>query len=308
MARRAKVVLAEVVPDQIRTYGENYIHVSEIDRFVEHSPPPLPPQFADLDLAGLLNKFGMVLTDEEEARIAEVIGETIAADIIRDGDCIQVGGGSVSGTMCAFLHNKHDLGIHSEVIPGGTADLVKEGVITGNRKSINRGKVVGTALSGLSPEELGFFNENPVLELYDITKINHPRVISQNDNVVAINNALSIDLTGQVNAASFGTRMFTSAGGQPDFLMGALWSHGGRAITVLPATGKKGTVSRIVPILEPGTEVAVSRYFVDHVVTEYGIAKLFGKTRKERVEELIAVAHPDFRAELRKEAQKLSWI
>lgn len=300
LSQSCDLVLAEVTPGLIRTYGDNYIHVSEIDKLAEYVSPPGGEEG--------LKKVGMVTASGEEARIAEIIGATVAGELIKDEDVIQFGGGTVSGAMAAFLGNKHDLGVHSEVIPGGVPTLVKEGVITGRRKNIHTGKVTGTCFGGLSVEEMAFVNNNPLFELYDITYINNPKLISSYDNMVAINNALVVDLTGEIASDSLGPKMYTGAGGQLDFVVGALLSKGGRSIHVLPSTGAKGSQSRIVSMLAQGQGTTVPRAFADYVVTEYGVASLLGKSRKERVNELIAIAHPDFRGELREAAKKLSWI
>jgi 4-hydroxybutyrate CoA-transferase len=185
--------------------------------------------------------------------------------------------------------------------------LVREGVINGKYKTLNPGKVVVTALGGSTKEEMEWANNNPLFELVDVEYLEDIRVIAAHDNMVAINNALSIDLTGQIASESIGTRIMSVAGGQIPFVFGALLSKGGRSITVLSSTAREGSISRIRPVLEPGTAVTIPRNCAQYVVTEYGIANLWGKSVRERAEELISIAHPDFRAELRKEAQKLFW-
>jgi len=296
------LVLTEVNPGFIRTYGENYVHVSQISKFVEMDPSH---QLSHEDVSKAL---GVVVKDENEAGIAEVICSFVATDLVRDGDVLQTGVGSISGAMYAFLHEKHDLGIHSEVLAGGILDLVKEGVITGKTKNIKTGKVVATAITGLNEKEMEFIHMNPMFELHRTSYVNDPRVISQNDRVVAINNALAVDLSGQIASDSLGPLMYSGAGGQFCFVMGALLSRGGRSVTVLAATAKEGKVSRITPTLEKGQGVSVPRVIADYVVTEYGIASLFGKTMKQRANELISIAHPDFRSELRASARKLGWL
>jgi 4-hydroxybutyrate CoA-transferase len=293
------LVIGEVVPGLIRTYGESYAHVSEIAFFA-----PCDPSFKHEHAA--TERVGLVLKDDKEVEIASVIGATVASELIKDGDVIQIGGGAVSAAIGGFLHDKHDLGIHSEIITGGIVDLVKEGVITGRTKKVHPGKVTATCCSGLANEELSYIDNNPAFELYRVSHTNDPRVISGNDNVVTINNALAVDFSGQVASDSLGPRLYSGVGGQLDFALGAMMSQGGRSITVLPATAIGGAVSRIVPTLVLGQGVSIPRGWVDYVVTEYGIASLFGKTSRERAEELISIAHPDFRAELRKKAQELS--
>lgn len=185
-------------------------------------------------------------------------------------------------------------------------ELVEAGVINGSRKSINRGKVVTTCFL-VREDLLSHVHMNPAFELHPGEYVNDIRIISAHDNLVAINNALSVDLTGQVTAETLGATPYSSPGGQLDFVIGAAASRGGRSITVLPATALAGKVSRIVPQFAAGTVVTVPRTLADYIVTEYGIATLRDKTQRERAEELVAVAHPDFRAQLRDEARKLFW-
>jgi len=299
--KNCELVIGEIVPGLIRTYGENYVHVSEIDFFVE-ADPSFKHDPKDT------KRGGMVLENEKELEIATVIGTTIATDLIKDGDVIQIGAGAVSGAIAGLLHNKQDLGIHSEIIPGGIVDLVKEGVITGRTKKANPGKVVATSCMGVNQEELSFIHQNPMFELYGAGYTNDPRVISLNDNVVSINNALAVDLTGQVASDSLGPRPYSGVGGQLDFVLGSMMSRGGRSIIAIPATAKGGTLSRITPTLNPGQGVSVPRTWVDYVVTEWGIASLFGKSLRERAEELISIAHPDFRNELRNGAKGIGLL
>jgi 4-hydroxybutyrate CoA-transferase len=206
-----------------------------------------------------------------------------------------------------ILNNKLDLGWHSETTPFGIIKLIREGVITGKRKTLNTGKAVAAACGGGTKEDMDFVNGNPIFELYDGEYILDPRVISAHDNMVAINAAISVDLTGQINGESLGSIPFSGTGGQLAFATGAQLSKGGHFITALPSTAQKGKASRIVPMHESGTVVTVPRTLADIVVTEYGVARLRGKTQRERAEALIAIAHPDFRAELRKEANRLFW-
>ena len=296
--RAAKLVLAEVSPNLIRTYGDNYIHVSEIDYFVPHTPTERAPGATDIlgrKTAG---------PGEVEKTIAEHVGS-----LIQNGDVIEVGVGGVAEwiTQLDVLANKHDLGIHSENLPRGMASLVMNGVVTGKLKTINTGKVVSTACGGGTKKEMDFIDMNPVFELYDSGYVLDPKVIGAHDNMVSINAAMSIDLTGQIAAESIGPMMVSGTGGQLAFAIGAALSKGGRNITVLPSTARQGEVSRIVPQLENGTVVTVPRTMADAVVTEYGIARLKGKTQRQRAEELINIAHPDFRADLKNEVRRLFW-
>ncbi|MDP3064506.1 MAG: acetyl-CoA hydrolase/transferase C-terminal domain-containing protein [Chloroflexota bacterium] len=290
-AQRAKTVLAEVDRNQIRTCGDNFIHVSEIDYFVEHTPPerevqPLPP------------------IEDSFPGLAEHI-----ATLVKDGDTIQTGAAPLVGPLLSLgmFDQKHDLGFHTEIIPWGVVKLVREGVITGRRKTLHPGKVVATTFATYpNEEELRYLDNNPLFELYGVDYVNNIKIIAAHDNMVAINSALSMDLTGQVTVETiFGQRLWNGPGGFPDFLIGAALSKGGRSILAFPSTAMGGTVSRIVPLLEEGSAVTAPRTFTDYVVTEYGIARLWGKSFRQRAEELIAIAHPDFRSELKKQAQKL---
>ncbi|MBI4300824.1 MAG: 4-hydroxybutyrate CoA transferase, partial [Chloroflexi bacterium] len=206
---------------------------------------------------------------------------------------------------CGAFDGKNDLGWHSETTPAGIVGLVKKGIFTGLYKTHHKGKMVASAFRGEDPEEAAYVDRNPMWELYGLTYVNDIRFIASHDNQVAINNALAVDLTGQIASESLGPGVYAGPGGQPEFAIGAVLSKGGRSITVLPSTARNGAISRIVPVLRPGTAVTVPRHFADCIVTEYGVAHLLGKSQRERAEELIAIARPDFRAELRSEAQKL---
>ncbi len=294
----AKTVIAEVNKNLIRTYGDNFVHVSEIDYFTEHISSGKLPGGSDL-LGRKKREPGQV-----ERAIAEYIGS-----LVNDGDCLQIGVGSTSEWVAQLgvLDNKIDLGWHSETTPKGAIKLAREGVITGRRKNINQGKFVAIAVGGGDEEDMDFVNENPLFELYDANYVLDARVISANHNVFSVNSAVAIDLTGQVAAESIGPMMVSGPGGQLAFSIGAQFSVGGRFLNSLPSTAKGGTISRIVPRLLEGTIVTVPRTLTDIVVTEYGIARLRGKSQRERALELISVAHPDFRAKLKKEAEKLFW-
>jgi len=296
--RGAKMVMAEVNKNLIRTYGENYVHISEIDYFVEHTPSGRTP--GSTDLLGRKT----VEAGEVEKTIAGYVGT-----LIKDGDTLQIGVGSTS-EWCArlgILDNKHDLGWHSETTPRGIIKLIREGVITGKYKTINTGKAVATACGGGTLEDMEWVNMNPKFELYPAEYVLDVRTIAAHDNMVAINTAVMVDLTGQISAESIGTRLISAAGGQTAFAIGANLSKGGRNITVLPSTAADGKISRIKAVLDPGTVVTVPRIMADYIVTEYGIARLKGKTQRQRALEMINIAHPDFRAELKKEAEKLYW-
>ena len=291
-------VIAEVNDRLIRTYGDNYVHVSEIDYFVEHLSRKGQPGTGSL---------GGRVVKEPEPYMKDIV--TNVASLIKDGDCLQIGVGRTTEPMIrmGMLDGKQDIGFHSEATPPGVISLVREGVINGKRKTLLPERVVVTSIGGGSREDMQWINNNPLFYLVDLLWLEDIRVISQNDNMVAINNALAIDLTGQITAESLGPRLISVAGGQIPFAFGALLSRGGRSITVLPSTAREGTVSRIMPHLPEGTAITLQRNIADLVVTEYGVAKLRNKTIRQRCEELIAIAHPDFRAELKKEARRLYW-
>ena len=296
--QEAKLVIAEVNKNLISTYGENFVHISEIDYFVEHISGGGAPGTGTL--AGRAKK-------ELEPYLKDIAG--YVGELINDRDTIQIGVGRTTEPLVrlGMLDDKHDLGYHSEATPQGIITLVKKGVITGKYKSINPEKVIVTSLGGGTREEMEWAANNPMFHLVDVGYLEDIRVIAAHDNMVAINNALAIDFTGQIAAESLGTRILSVAGGQIPFVFGALLSKGGRSITVLPSTARGGAVSRIMPMLPQGTGVTIQRNCADHIVTEYGIARLYGKTVRQRTQELIAIAHPDFRAELREEAQKMFW-
>ncbi len=244
---------------------------------------------------------------EEEIAVTEVICTLVASELVRDRDTVQIGVGTVSAAMGMYLGEKTDLGVQTELITGGIPQLVGDGVVTGKYKTLHREKVVGSACAALTEGELRMIDGNPAFELYDFGYTDDVRLLLQEDNLVAINNALLVDLTGQVAAETIGPRVWTGVGGQTAFMIAAQYSRGGRSVTVLPSShildGRR--VSRIVGALPEGTIVTVPRVFVDYVVTEHGIASLRGKTVRERASELIAVGHPEFRKDLKAEAKQL---
>jgi 4-hydroxybutyrate CoA-transferase len=296
--REAKVVLAEVNERMIRTYGDNFVHVSEIDYFVEHTPTGKVPGGTDI--------LGRRSTGPGELE-KTVAG--YAGTLVKDGDCLEIGVGGNAEWVAQLggLESKHDLGWHSENTVRGIGALVMNGVINGKHKNIHQGKAVATAVGGGTKEEMDFIHDNPLFEVYSSAYILDPRVIASHDNMVAINSAIAVDMTGQIAAESVGPVMTSGSGGQLSFAIGAYLSRGGRSIVAIPSTARDGTLSRIVPMLERGTIVSTPRTLADMVVTEYGIARLKGRTQRERALELIGVAHPDFRAELKKEAERLYW-
>ena len=292
LIKYSRTVIAEVNLSFIRTGGDNFVHLSEIDAFVEvPNSEEFRPPFPALELS------------EQVKKIAAHV-----APLIRDGDTIEVGAGSTSEAIvqAGIFAGRNDLGWHTERIPRGGVELVRQGIFTGDRKTLHPGKAVATAVA-FSREERDFVHHNPHFELYGVAYVNHLRTIAAHDNMVAINNALRVDLTGQVVADSFGPQMFTGTGGLPEYAIASVYSKGGRSIIVLPSTTSDGKISRIVPLIEEGSFITSPRQFTDYVVTEYGVAQLFGKTQRRRAEELIAIAHPDFRPELEKAAKRVFW-
>jgi 4-hydroxybutyrate CoA-transferase len=292
LIKYSRTVIAEVNLSFIRTGGDNFVHLSEIDHFVElPGSEEFRPPFPALEL------------NEQVKKIAAHV-----APLIRDGDTIEVGAGSTSEAIvqAGIFAGRNDLGWHTERIPRGGVELVRQGIFTGVRKTLHPGKAVATAVA-FSREERDFVHQNPHFELYGVAYVNHLRTIAAHDNMVAINNALRVDLTGQVVADSFGPQMFTGTGGLPEYAIASVYAEGGRSIIVFPSTTSDGKISRIVPLIEEGSFITSPRQFTDYVVTEYGVARLFSKTQRRRAEELIAIAHPDFRPELEKAAKRVFW-
>ena len=284
-AQVAKTVVAQVNPNMPRTHGDSFIHVREIDFIVESEQQIIelqPPRIGPVE---------------------EAIGKHIAG-LVEDGSCLQLGIGGIPDAVLLFLHEKNDLGIHSEMFSEGVVDLYNEGVITNRNKAINRDKMAATFLMG-TRRLYDFVDDNPAVNMFPVNIINDPYLIGQNDRVVAINSAIQVDLMGQVVADAMGATQFTGIGGQVDFVRGAARSRDGKAIIALPSTAKKGTVSRIVAALAPGTAVTTMRADVDYVVTEHGVAHLRGKGLRERADELLDVADPAFRDQIRDEAAAL---
>jgi len=244
---------------------------------------------------------------EEEARNTATICQLVADRLVPDRSTIQVGVGSTSGVMMRHLGNHHDLGMQTEIIPWVSAKLVREGVLTGKYKKIFPELVVGSAFAIATPrEELDYADGHPGFELYDFNLTDDVRLIAKEEGIVSVNNALSIDLTGQVDSESMGPQMYTGSGGQTAFAVGACMA-GGKTIFVLPSSAmvKGERKSRIMPVLPAGSVVTAPRAYVQYVVTEYGIADIRGKTLRQRANELIAIAHPDFRAELTEQARRI---
>jgi len=236
----------------------------------------------------------------EVSEVARKIGENIAS-LITDGATIQMGIGEIPDAVLDFLEDKKHLGVHTEMFSDGLVDLFEAGVVTNERKTLHRGKIVASFVIG-TRRAFDFVDNNPFMEFHPSEYVNDPYVVSRNDKMVAINSAISIDLTGQVCADSIGTRVYSGFGGQLDFIRGAARSEGGVPIIALPSTAKGGKVSRLVDTLIPGSGVVTTRADVHFVVTEYGIANLYGRSLRERARSLIDISHPDFREELERAA------
>ena len=274
----AKTVIAQVNSYMPRTFGNSIRHVREFDAFVEINEP-LPQ-----------------VPSAEISQVEQQIGKN-CADLIHDGECLQLGIGGIPNAVCTQLWNKKDLGLHSELVGDGVVDLLEAGVINNAKKQIHRGRtVIGAALG--TDKLNAYINNNPSVEMHPINYVNNPSVIAKNDNVVSINSCLQVDLLGQVVADTVGLNQFSAVGGQVDFVRGATMSRGGRSIIAMPSTAKRGHLSRIVPIITEGSAITTPRNDVNYVVTEYGVAQLKGKTLKERARALIKICHPKFRPKL----------
>lgn len=279
-AESAKIVIAEVTPNMPRTFGESVIHVSDIDYIVETESSPA------------------ILTPPELSENDEKIGKNIA-ELINDGDCLQLGIGAVPDAILSFLTDKKDLGIHSEMFSDGVVNLVEKGVINCSRKNFHPGRMIVTFLMG-TEKLYKFANNNPLVEMYPVNYVNNPAVIARNDNMISVNSALQVDFTGQVVSDTIGYKQYSGTGGQLDFVRGAAWSNGGKSILAFSSTAAGGKLSRIVPHIDEGASVTTPRTDTHFIVTEYGIADLRGKSVVERGKSLIKIAHPDFRESLAK--------
>jgi 4-hydroxybutyrate CoA-transferase len=341
-AKRARCVIASIDERAIRTFGTNFIHVSEIDRLAE---PPQQPELNEEEWQTIYRMFFKKKPEEVRSHlsllppaglrmmigIAEAMGAEKGGDfvaphvgldepaeaaigiarylkeVIRDGATIQIGVGRPSSFMVKLgvFDDKNDLGLHSEMGCPGIALLVKQGVANGKYKTHHPGKAVFSTFMGCGAEDVEFVAGNPAFEQYDTDYVVNIRTVALHDNMVSINNGLQVDLTGQIcSETQFGNRMINGQGGQTEMHIGAFLARGGRAITLLHSTAVGGE-STIVPQLAQGSLVTIPRHFADTVITEYGIARLLDKTHRERAQELIKVAHPDHRDRLRQEAKKL---
>jgi acetyl-CoA hydrolase len=284
-AERARVVIALVNRRMARSLGDSFIHASKLTHVVEIDRMPV--------------ELAMV---SEIGEVSRAIGAHVAS-LIEDGATLQMGIGEIPDAVLLFLKQRRHLGVHTEMFSDGLVELFESGVVTGEAKTLHRGKIVASFVLG-TRRSFDFLDNNPFVEFHPSDYVNDPFIVAQNDRMVAINSALAVDLTGQVAADSIGTSIYSGFGGQLDFIRGAARSKGGKPIIALPSTAKDGRVSRIADTLLPGSGVVTTRADVHYVVTEYGIASLHGRSLRERADALIAIAHPDFREELRAAARR----
>lgn len=280
----AKIVIAEVNDKMPRTLGDSFVHVSQIDKFVEVSRDIIelpPPKITEIE---------------------KQIGKNCAS-LIEDGSTLQLGIGALPDALLGFLKDKKDLGIHSEMISDGVVDLIEEGVINNSKKTLHKDKVVVTFLMG-TKKLYDYVDNNPLFEMHPVDYVNDPTVIMKNDKMVSINSCVQVDLMGQVASESIGLKQISAVGGQVDFVRGANMSKGGKSIIAMASSIKDGKVSKIVPLLDEGAAITTNRNDVRYIVTEYGIADLFGKSLRQRGRELIKIAHPNFRPMLIEEWER----
>ena len=286
--KKAERVVVQVNPHAPRTHGNCHIHLSEVDHIIECNEP-------------IVEQPAPGITPIEEA-----IGGYLA-ERIEDGSTLQLGFGGIPNAVSRALLTKKDLGIHTELLTDGMVDLMLAGAVNGSRRTIHRGKTLATFAIG-TKRLYDFMHDNPMIEMHPVDYVNDPFVIGRNDNMVSINATIEVDLLGQCCSESFGHLQWSGTGGQADFVRGANISRGGKSFITTASTAKHGMVSCIVPTLTPGASVTTSKNDVDHVVTEFGVAKLRGQTARQRALNLIDIAHPDFRSELREAARKMNRI
>ena len=282
---KARAVVLECNPNVPFAHGQCHVHISQVTRIVESAE-----QVMEVGLPTI-------------GPVQEAIGKYVA-DMIEDGSTLQIGYGGIPDAVVMQLSGKHDLGIHTEMMGDGILTLVECGAVTNRQKSFMKGKMVATFALG-SNKLYQFMHHNPMIEMHPSNFTNDPYIAGQNDKLMSINASLQVDLLGQCGSESIGHLPYSGTGGQSDFVRAANRSRGGKSFIVLPSTAKDNTLSRIVPVLSPGTHVSTSKNDVNYVVTEYGVAQLRGKSAKQRAQALIAIAHPDFRGELRSAANKM---
>ncbi|MBI5507199.1 MAG: 4-hydroxybutyrate CoA-transferase [Deltaproteobacteria bacterium] len=280
----AKKVVVQVNENMPRVLGDSFIHVSKVSAIVEHSE-------------ALPELKGRAITDVERQ-----IGSHIRK-MIPDGATLQMGIGGIPDAVYEMLDGLSDLGIHTEMFADGAMQAIERGIVTGAKKTLHPGKAIITFALG-SRALYDFLDNNPVIEAHPVEHVNDPYIIGENENLIAINSALEVDLTGQVCADSIGARIYSGFGGQVDFIRGAARAKGGKPIIALPSTAKNGAETRITPFLKQGAGVVTTRADVHYVVTEFGVAHLFGKNLRQRVEALVSIAHPRFQDDLIRAAKE----
>ncbi|RLB57613.1 MAG: acetyl-CoA hydrolase, partial [Deltaproteobacteria bacterium] len=280
----ARQVVVQVNSYMPRVHGDGFIHIDQADRVVFHDEPLLEYH------------------DDSDSQVVQQIGNHVAR-LVRDGDTIQVGYGSIPDAILSHLHRHRHLGVHTELITPGVVELIRLGVVDNSRKNLDRGKSVATFCMG-TRDTYEYIHDNPEVDFRTVDYTNDPLVIARHDNMVAINSALEIDLTGQATAESIGHQFYSGIGGQADFMRGAVMARNGRTILAMAATAEGGERSRIVPFLQEGAGATLNRGDIYYVVTEYGIAYLHGKNIRQRAMELIAIAHPRFRPWLLEQARR----
>ena len=287
-AKCARYVVAQINDQMPRTFGDSFIHVNDLDVVVDSSRPLC------------------AMKQPQITHMHKAIARNVA-DLIEDGAVLQTGIGGIPDAVLPFLMDRKDLAIHSELVSDGVIPLINAGVITGARKNFKPRKIIlGFAIG--TKQLFDFVDNNPIFEFHPTAYTNDPALIARNDNMVAINSALQIDLTGQVCSDSIGNQFYSGIGGQVDFIRGASRSKHGKPIIAISSTAKDDAISRIVPMLSPGAGVVTSRGLIRYVVTEYGIAYLHGKTIRQRAQALIDIAHPNFREELYQFCEKTKWL
>ena len=287
-AESAKIIIAEVNNQMPRTLGDSFIHVSKLDYIV-----PVDYELPELAMGA-----------EGPSEVVESIASYIA-ELIPDGATMQMGIGAIPDAVLKYLFDKKDLGVHTELFSDGVIKLVEAGVLTNAQKTLHTGKIIAGFVLG-TKQLYKWVHNNPLIEFHRTEYVNDPFVVAKNERMVAVNSAIEVDLTGQVCADSIGAKLYSGVGGQLDFIYGAARSKDGVPIISLPSKAK--TFSRIVPMLKQGAGVVTSRNHVHYVVTEYGVASLYGKTIRQRALALIGIAHPEFRDELKLQAKELHYI
>ena len=287
-AKSARFVIAQVNDQMPRTYGDSFLHVSNLDALVEVSRPLCE------------------LPTETITPLHRAIARNVAT-LIEDGSTLQMGIGGIPDAVLLELGDRRDLGIHTEMLSNSAIPLIESGVINGSRKTLHPRKIILGFVLG-TKELFDYVNDNPIFEFHPCRYTNDPFIIAQNDRMISVNSTLQVDITGQVCSDSIGTHFYSGFGGQVDFIRGARHSKGGKPIIAMPSTAKGDTISRIVPILSPGSGVVASRGSLHYIVTEHGVAYLHGKSIRERAEALIQISHPKFRSELYDFCERTKWL